>query len=331
MDVPPEASTQSGRFSYQQARAFGLTSGRLARAVKRGELLDHGRGVYGVTSDSIDPLAAHGALVRTAQLSSDSAWYAARRSAALLMNIPLIGKPPAVAQLVRHGGRVGSQGKDRHARVSPLLPTDTWQYDGVDMTTAARTSVDIARAESFRNGVVVADAALRRGVDRGELLAVLAQMKRWPGSAKARKVVAFADGRAESPGESVCRVAWYAEGLPTIEPQVDVYRWGRFVARVDLMAREALLAVESDGAIKFTDAGVLPALITRQEELRDCGIDVMRTNWDETFSDTEAFGRRARQRLKERGRRQLPPGVELRSTSVRLVPPLLSAVAHRAA
>jgi hypothetical protein len=239
------------------------------------------------------------------------------------VGLPLIGRPPEHAQLVRDGSQRGAHGRDRDLRVSPLPSADRCEFEGISMCTPARTVIDIARAESFRNGVVVADAALRRGVDPADLSAVLVRMRRWPGAARARSVVRFADGRAESPGESLVRVACLAEQLPIPEPQVEVWFWGRFLGRVDLMIGECLLAIESDGAIKFNQPLVLPALISRQEDLRYAGVDVLRTNWDETFKDTHEFGRRMRERIRERGQRALPPGLELRSTVVRPQLPLL--------
>ena len=323
MDMPPEAVVQHGLFSYGQARACGWTSRSLARAVRDGVLQERGFGVYAVATSFDDPLVAHANLVREAQLSSRKGWYAARRSSAYLMGLPLIGWPPQVAQLARDGGQPGAHGRDRHARITPLPSSDTWEYDGLDMCTPARTVVDIARAESFRNGVVVADGAMRRGVERAEMLAVLKRMPRWPGVVRARKVVEFADGRAESAGESLVRVAALVQRLPTLEPQVEIWFDGELLGRADFMVEDYLLAVESDGAVKFEGEGVLPALIARQEEIRYAGVDVLRTNWDETFKDSTAFGNRMRQRLLERGKRVPPPGLELRRTVVRPQEPLL--------
>ena len=323
MEIPPEAVAQNGRFTYSQARACGWTTRRLARALRDGVLEDCGYGVYAVTGEFDDPVVAHAALLREAQLSSRKGWYGARRTSAYLMGLPLIGWPPKIAQLARDGGQEGAHGRDRHARITPLPASDTWEFNGSDMCTPARTVVDIARAERFRNGVVVADGALRRGVDKAEMLAVLARMPRWPGVVGARKVVQFADGRAESAGESVVRVAALVEKLPHLEPQVEIYFEGELLGRADFMVEEYLLAVESDGAIKFDGAGVLPALISRQEDIRFAGVDVLRTNWNETFKDTKVFGDRMRQRLEERGIRTPPPGLELRRTKVRPQAPLL--------
>ncbi len=314
MDLPPEAARQGWRFSYQQARAGGLTWPRLQTAVRRGLLEVTAHGVYAVAGLAVDPLEAHAQLLRDAQLSATQRWYGARRSAALLMGLPLIGRSPSVVQLTRDGNQQGAHGRDRHWRISPLPTADTWEYRGLDLCTPARTVIDIGRAESFRNGVVAADGALRRGVDPADLEAVLKRMSRWPGVARARAAVRFADGRAESPGESLVRVACRREGLPIPEPQVEVHLWGEFVGRVDGLFREALLVIESDGAVKFTGPLVLPRLLARHELIRDAGLDIIRTNWDETFRDTSVFGRRVRERLRERGSRALPPGVELRST-----------------
>jgi hypothetical protein len=331
MELPPEAAAQGYLFSYQQARAAGITRHQLDRAVKRQLLQERGNGVYATVGEPADSVEAHANLVREAQLRSSKGVYAARRSAALLMGLPLIGRPPSVAQLVRDGDQQGAHGKDRHARVSPLPAADRWEYGGIAMCTPARTVVDMARAESFRNAVVVADGALRRGVDLADLEAVLRRMRRWPGVVQAREAVRFADGRAESPGESVTRVACRREGLLIPEPQVEVYLWGEQLGRVDLMIKEYLIAIESDGAVKFTDALVLPALIERQEKLRYAGVDVFRTNWDQTFKDTTVFGRRLRERLRERGPRPLPAGLELRSTVVRPQVPLLGVLDDLAA
>ena len=325
MDLPPEAFSQDGRFTYQQARAFGITHHRLYSAVGNGLLVSPRPGLFAPAdgADVVDPVLRHAILVREAQLASKQPWAAARRSAALLMGLPLIGQPPEVPLLLRDGEGSKTHGRDRFARVGPFPSAHRWEYGGVLMSNPARTVVDVARAESFRNGVVLADGVLRRGVERHELESVLVTMKHWPGVAAARSVVRFADGRAESPGESLVRVACLVEQLPIPEPQVEVYRYGQLVARLDHLIRKFLLAIEFDGAIKFTDAGVLPALLSRHEEIMDCGIGVLRTNWNETFKDTSTFGRRLRDRLRERGVRRLPPGVELRSTEVRPQAPLL--------
>ena len=321
--LPPEVARQGGRFTYQQGRASGWTSYRLDRAVRAGLLIETTRGVFAVAVHTADPVQTHADLVRDIQLSSRKPWFAARRSAALLMQLPIIGRPPAHAQMVREGYRGGAQGRDRHLRVSPLHPADRWEYAGIAMTTGARTVADIARAESFRNGVVVADAALRRGVPREELEQCLARMKSWPGIRRARDVVGFADGRSESPGESVTRVAALFPGIPKLLPQVEIWSHGSFVARVDFLIEGCLLGVEFDGALKFDGDRVLPDLLRRGEAIRDAGVDIIRTFWDEVFVTPEVFQRRLLARVQALGPRRLPRSTELRPSALRLQAPLL--------
>ena len=62
-----------------------------------------------------------------------------------------------------------------------------------------------------------------------------------------RAIAPLADGRAESPGESVLRLRCIECGLK-VEPQVEVWVGGFLVARLDLASVELLLAVEYDGA-----------------------------------------------------------------------------------
>jgi hypothetical protein len=123
--------------------------------------------------------------------------------------------------------------------------------------------------------------------------------------------------------ESLARAALARFEVAAAEPQVEVWKEGVFVARVDLLVWRGLLAVEFNGAVKFTEEGVLPALLERQEALRGCGLDVLNTDWDEVFTAPAAFAVRVRGRLAERGTPRLPRGVELRSTMLRPVAPSL--------
>lgn len=312
-ELPPEAAAQQGRFSFDQARAAGWTPHRLSSAVRHGALRHPAHAVYAAGGMIDDPRMAHAAALREVQLGRPGSPAGARRTAAFLHQYAIIGRPPKVPQTLRDAKGTRSHGKERHDRIGSL-PGDHVEYvDGLRLTTGARTAIDIARAESVRNGVVVADSVLAR-FPRSDLEDVLGTMRRWPGITRARWVVAFADGRTESPVESLTRLACHREVQLVPEPQVEVWRWGVFVARVDLLLRGPLLAIESDGAAKFDGPGVLPDLVRRQEALRDCGVDVLRTWWDDVFRDTGSFGDRLRQRLVERGERQLLPGVELRST-----------------
>jgi predicted transcriptional regulator of viral defense system len=99
---------------------------------------------------------------------------------------------------------------------SDLPPADRVLRQGVPVTSVARTVVDLARTTSLREGVVVADSALHdKKTTKAELYAVIKRSTRWPGIAQARHAVDFSDALAESPLESLARLAFDQGGLPT--------------------------------------------------------------------------------------------------------------------
>jgi hypothetical protein len=168
--------------------------------------------------------------------------------------------------------------------------------DGVPATTAARTVVDLARWVSFRGGVVVADSALRNGVGRDEMQRVAGDCARWPGIRKAGEVIAFADGRAASPLESISRVAFQDWGLPPPQLQVTLV-WDEFgnpKTIVDFYWEEFGVVGEADGLLKYDDEERLSlrAEKLRQEELETMGYIVVRWTWDDIWRRPEWVAQR---------------------------------------
>src|SRR5439155_5833445 len=92
-------------------------------------------------------------------------------------------------------------------------------------------------------------------------------------------VVGFADPRAETPLESISRVAFHQLGLPAPEPQVEIWHHGYFVARVDFLWRKQCLVGEADGKVKYANVEDLYAEKRREESLRDLGLEVVRWDW----------------------------------------------------
>ena len=128
----------------------------------------------------------------------------------------------------------------------------------------------------------MADSALRdKQATRGELEAVLARCERWPGIQRARRVVAFADPRAESVLESISRVAFHEHGLPPPELQVWVGDDDEITGRVDFLWRQHRTIAEADGAIKYTGAAKALAQLNRDARLREAGFEVVHFTWPE--------------------------------------------------
>lgn len=91
----PLAGQQRGLITRQQALAAGWSQDRLDRHVREGRLVRRGPGGYAGAVPQ-DGVAAHAQLVRARQLGKRGEWFTARRSAAVLLQLPLLGCLPAL-------------------------------------------------------------------------------------------------------------------------------------------------------------------------------------------------------------------------------------------
>jgi hypothetical protein len=210
---------------------------------------------------------AHVEAVRRALRRHGEGCVASHESAAVLLDLPVL-RVPAVPQLTRAEGSRRTTGK-AHVRVAALQQRDVTEAKGLPVTAPARTVVDVARGTSFLAGLITADAALARGLPRRRLSDVVIAQWNWPGIRLASAVVAAADGRAESPAESVVRGRCAQLGLPVPTPQVWYELPSGDQARVDLDWSAHLVVGEVDGRVKYTDPAVLWAEKRRQDELQE--------------------------------------------------------------
>lgn len=169
------------------------------------------------------------------------------------------------------------------------------------VTTLARTAADLARKGPALSAVVVLDAVLRRGVPRAEVERVLDECRGWPGAARAREWVAFADGRAESPLESVGRWRLHQADLPAPELQVVLGDGHGPLGRVDFYWPQHRTVAEADGLVKYRggadgrpDFTVLRAEKIREDALRDAGFEIFRFTWEEAVHRPLLLEQRAR-------------------------------------
>jgi uncharacterized protein DUF559 len=155
--------------------------------------------------------------------------------------------------------------------------------DGVAVTTAARTAFDIGRHTRSRVRAVQRLDALANATDVKlvDVEAVLAAHPGARGIPRLRKVLPLVDGGAESPQETVARLALIDAGLPAPRTQVAVHNeYGDFVARVDMAYDEVKVAIEYDGPQHWTDPAVRQRDIDKQVELHDLGWNVIRVSRD---------------------------------------------------
>lgn len=265
------------------------------------------RGTYlSLPDDRMDaPESRHALAVRAAMGELPAGAVVSHVSAAVLYGLPIWGIPLRTLHVSRNRAGGGRARRGVHLHTAPWAADETVEIDGIPVTAAARTIVDLARSVPFEQAVALADAALYRKLTTpAELAAAVTRAARRPGNAAARRVVAFADGRSESVGESRSRVAFRRLGLPPPELQVEVRgASGRQLGRVDFWWAEYRTVGEFDGKVKYgrlLRPGQQPGDVVfeekvREDDIRDTDRNVARWIWRELpgFESVAARLRRA--------------------------------------
>lgn len=283
----PATGRLAGLVTVPELRAAGLGRRAVQESARSGRLLPVRRGAYAIP-ELLQALPGSGAFrdralqIAAAVAVAGPGAAASHADAAFLHGLDLLDRPPVdLVFVTRPSGHERLRTDDRgipdiRVRVAPLPAEQVIMRRGVPVTSVARTVTDLARTSPFRSGVVVADSALhaRRTTDV-ELRAALHTCARWPGAARARQVVEFADGRSESAFESISRVAFRDGGLPP--PDLQVWVGGEFgqVGRVDFLWREFRTIGEADGALKYADPDRARQQLRRDADLREAGFEVV--------------------------------------------------------
>lgn len=168
----------------------------------------------------------------------------------------------ATAHAVRHRGDVG--------------PDETVEVAGLRLTNLARTMADIARTCDFESAVCTLDGALRRvavttaGTYAWEVAAETtaraldASRRSAHGRSRAAKALAFADGRAQLPGESISRIRIAEMGLRPPRLQVSIPGPSGSSYFLDFGFDDVGVWGEFDGRGKYTDRALRSGLSTEQ-------------------------------------------------------------------
>ncbi len=285
----PETGRLANIATLAELIAAGISARQVSTRVGRGELIRLGHGIY-APADRVSSVTATGrgalalrAAAALVPLGPQAA--ASHHTAAGLLGIDLLGRVPpgiAITRVPGSGSRTSRPGVRVHNAALP--GGQTGRSDGVPVTTAARTVLDLARSSSFRAGVVAADSALRlRRTTKSELYAVAASCHRWPGLQRAAAVVRFADALAESPLESIARVAFRDCGLPPPQLQASLGAGGRVIARVDFYWEQFLTVAEADGELKYDNRFEATYQLRRDAALRDAGFEVVHFGWHDIW------------------------------------------------
>ena len=284
----------------QAARDLGVGSQGLKHLVRNGQLGRVRRGIYfcGPAGGVRD--GARRLILATAPLLGNDS-VVSHTSAAIMHGLPVELALCGRVWTIRCRSRGGPSGVVQ-ASDARLSADEVVQIEGVRVTCLARTVLDLARTRPFDWGVAVADAALYRGLTtRAELSDAARRVSGVPGVVRGRAVVAFADARAESVGESRSRAIMHQQGLPAPELQERLYLDGVLIGRSDFLWRDDRTVGEFDGALKYgelvpagrTARDVVMAEKAREQAIRDAGWWIVRWGWRE-LADAPALAIRIR-------------------------------------
>jgi predicted transcriptional regulator of viral defense system len=248
------ASDQLGIFTRQQALESGYSSDEIQRILSRGEWRRIRQGVY-VERSVWEALPARDQSlleIRAAYTRVRARGVISHWSAALVWGLDLHEPDLSLLHLTRPDRHSSRKEAGVHHHVGRLDASDAVEIDGLPVTSLARTVIDLACLAIVESGLVAADCALRRGLTRAQLEEQLHRQADNPGAIKAGHVVSRADGRAESPGETLCRYVFEQLDLPAPELQVEFHDSSGFVrARTDFAWPERRLIAEFDGKSKY--------------------------------------------------------------------------------
>ncbi|MEO7744954.1 MAG: type IV toxin-antitoxin system AbiEi family antitoxin domain-containing protein, partial [Actinomycetota bacterium] len=293
--LPPSlrcwAQQQDGVFTTAQALRAGIVPDEITALVRRGRWARIRRGSYALGEHwtAVDAVTRHHLHVRAVTLSLRAPAVVSHHSAAVLLNLRLHELPLGVVHVTHPlGSGSGRRESDVHHHEATTPDADRTQVAGMDVTTPVRTALDVARVAPTPTALALADGVLWAGATHAELLAMYESQLDWPGSRGASRVVALADGRSDSVGETLGRWALSSAGVLPDVLQHEV-RTDLGVFRTDYAWLAERVVGEFDGMVKYgrllrpgeTTRDVLVRERRRELAIERAGWVVVRFTWSE--------------------------------------------------
>ena len=292
-EVATVAARQRCLITREQLQALGVRRGGIQRALEGGRLHRIHRGVYAVVaSQALPPLAIEQAAV----LALGPNAYISHHSAAALWGIRPPGKQIEVTVVGRE--RASRDGIRVH-RVRMLGRRDTRLLEGLPITSAARTLLDIALDLPDRELERALDESIAtRKTSLAGVRAVLRDYPRRPGSVRLGALASH--GRTLTMTRSECEERFLAlvrrAGLPGPEVNARVSRF-----EVDFCWRRQGVIVEIDGFFFHSSGAALARDHRRDAALQQMGFLVIRILARELVASPESVLVRVASALALRG------------------------------
>ncbi len=316
MDLPGTLlHGNGGVFSRAQVLAAGESDRTLAQAVREGHVvrLRHGSYVRAADLAPHDERGRHLLVARAVLARQPGRVALAGPSAALARGFAVWGHDLDRVHVVRLDNGAGRRESGVVHHRATATQSRVELVDGLLVVEAHQAVWQVALLSDLEGAVVTMDSALHLNRELREPLRRLAtDQQRHPGSRRARLALGLADAGAESPGESLTRVACFRHGIPRPDLQHEVVDAdGRFLGRSDFWWEEFAHLGEFDGKVKYerllrdgesaSDAVVREK--RREDDMRATGAGMSRFTWAEVQPRTAA-GRMARLQVElERSRK----------------------------
>lgn len=260
---------------------------RLYRAVRSGQVVPIRPGAFAPV-DAWQDLShedRHRVRVYETVAALSAPLVVSHESAAIMHGIPLLG-PLTDAIHVTRPRRGGGWRSDYLIHHPAQGKPQTVSMAGMQLTSPARTVMDLARTGSFARGLIAADHCLSSGLATLKDLQAQAQPQ-LPGAARLRLVATHATALSESPGESLTRARFLHLHAPMPTLQAHVVVRGRHY-RLDFLWEDLGVVGEFDGALKYASSAQQSSTAVYQEKRREDDLrtrfrTVIRFSWDDVL------------------------------------------------
>lgn len=275
---------------------------RLSRQAQSGDLHRVRRGLYLPSSvwNSLKHWEKYRMEIQAVHELAVSPPVFARESAAEIMKLPFTSRPEDVQTVVKRGGSGGQSSAGVHRIGAIDGDPPPWNVSGLLMTPPPQTARDLAVRLPFADSLAAMDRVLhpkampnapvgpRQLFTRQDVIDSIELLPNHTQRTRAGRVLEYADGLSQSPGESKSRAIMILNGFPVPALQVPFSDSQGRIGFPDFDWEEFKILGEFDGFEKYSAQrylkGKTPSEVVveekrREDRLRAKGYKVVRWIW----------------------------------------------------
>ncbi|MFE9651739.1 type IV toxin-antitoxin system AbiEi family antitoxin domain-containing protein [Micromonospora sp. NPDC006431] len=280
------AARQGGVVTAVQALAAGFSRDQIRHLARSGRWIRVARGCF-VPAPELDVGTLRLARIRAAVRSLGPGAVVVLHTAAEMHRISGVRAAPAIHVSVPVDCPRPQRLTDPDLVVHQLTlnEADVISLAGTSVTTPIRTVADVILRVDRYPAVCLLDSALnRRLLTEADLSAIPALLAGRRGAVAARRCLAEADGRAQSPLETRTRLRCVDGGVPPEALQLEVRDEDGYLLGIgDLGWRRARVIAEADGKDPHRTPQAVYEDRFRQNRLVNAGWVVLRFTWSDTL------------------------------------------------